>query len=62
MHTLRREHGEVIPTIGDIVLKATAEFRSIYPTCVSQLAVAEKRLEREMENNGESGVFLKVHA
>ena len=26
MNTLRREHGEVIPMIGDIVLKATVEF------------------------------------
>jgi len=62
MHVRRREHDEVIPMIGDIFLKAANEFRLVYPTCIGRFAAAEKKLNREMENNRDFGVFLEVCA
>ena len=56
----QREQGETISRIGDIFLDAATGFKSAYTAYIGHLAVAEGRLEQEMENNEYFRVFLEV--
>ena len=56
----QREQGKIISRIGDIFLRAATQFRSAYPTYISQLEAAEQRLKDDMENDGEFRAFLEV--
>lgn len=62
MYVRQREQGEIISRIGDIFLNAATEFRLAYPTYIGGLAMAEKKLKEETENNGEFRVFIEVCA
>lgn len=62
MYIRQRELGDVISGIGDIFLNAATEFQSSYPTYISQLAAAERRLKEEIECNEAFKVFLEVRA
>ncbi|KAF9785479.1 CNH domain-containing protein [Thelephora terrestris] len=53
INSRQREQGVIALRIGDIFLNAETEFRPAYTTYVCQLAVAEKRSQEEMENNGD---------
>ena len=62
MYARQREHRETFSGIGDIFLNAATEFQSAYPTYISQLAAAERRLEEEIEHNEAFRAFLEVCA
>lgn len=60
MYARQREEGEIISSIGDTFLDAATQFRMPYATYIGRMSRAERRLEKETENNWEFRMFLQV--
>ena len=56
----RRREDNSNQSIGDILLKPSCEFRSVYSAYFGCLPSAEKKLTHEMEDNSDFRLFIEV--
>ncbi|KAF9038574.1 CNH domain-containing protein [Panaeolus papilionaceus] len=59
LYIRQREQQPIIQSIGDILLGAATDFRTVYPVYVGHHPLAEKRMKEELEHNPEFRLFIE---